>query len=435
MTNNKLYRVWSAGSLLSLSLALGLAACSKDNPNYCEGAPNNSCAQVDAGAEGCTSSAECAAPTGVCDVGGTNTCVACTTAEADACTGTTPVCGPANACQGCTTHAECAASNVCLPTGACADAATVAYVAPAGTGTTCTQTAPCGTLAAALLTTRPVVKFGAGVVKDSGMTVIDGRAVTIVASPGAVLDRDGDGPVLEVRNANANVSVYDLAVSGATGTSGANGIQLVGNGGNPQLRLERATVSGNQGAGITTSGGTLTVTRSTLTQNQGGGLDMTALGVVTLTDNVVHHNGNNVTAEFGGLRLRPMAGSKVEFNTIVDNQAITTSSSSTGGVFCEVPTFVAAGNVIFRNTGGASLRSQTFGTCTYGSSFVAMGADAADNTPMFVKPNAMPFDYHLTAATPTTILNAGGACTGSDLDGDARPQGGACDLGADELVP
>ncbi len=363
---------WSAVVVMTLSVA----ACGGDEA-ACAGAnANNNCAEVDAAVpSGCTSSAECAAPTAVCDVGGTATCVACTAGEASACTGTTPVCGADNTCGGCTSHAACAASDVCLPTGACADAATVAYVAPGGSGTTCTQAAPCGTLSAALLTDRAIVKFAAGVVKDTAPTVIDGRTVTILAAPGAVLDRDLDGPILEVRNANANVSVYDVEVSGATGTSGANAVQLVGNGGSPQLRLERvtvrgnagvgitasggtltvtgstvsgnqgagitasggtltvtgSTVSGNQGTGITASGGTLTVTGSTLTQNQGGGLDMTALGVVTLMNNVVHHNGNNVTTEVGGLRLRPMAGSKVEFNTIVDNQAITTSLEQHGG--------------------------------------------------------------------------------------------------------
>jgi len=103
-------------------------------------------------------------------------------------------------------------------------------------------------------------------------------------------------------------------------------------------------------------------------------------------------------------------------------------------VSCTGATFVAGGNVIFRNQGGAAT-DQTIGSCTYGNSFKAAGISTTDNTPMFVKPNMQPYDYHLTAATPTTILNAGGACTGTDLDGDARPQGGACDLGADELVP
>ena len=417
-------------SLLSTAalLSFGLVACKNDNPNYCEGAnANNNCAEVDATVGGCTSSAECAAPTAVCDVGGTNTCVACTPAEAEACTGTTPVCGSDNACQACTTHAECSASDVCLPTGACADATTVAYVAPGGSGTTCTQAAPCNKLGAALLTDRPYVKM-TGTINDQ--VTLTNKTVTVLADPGAVLTDTTTGILMRVEGAS-QVSIYDLTIQEALGGTNA-GLSLQP-GNTSTVRLERVMVSGHAGAGITMSGGTLTVTRSTLTQNQGGGLDMTALGVVTLTNNVVHHNGNNVTAEFGGLRLRPMAGSKVEFNTVVDNLA-NTDTLSIGGVSCTGATFVADGNVIFRNQGGATTEQAT-GSCTYGTSFKAAGISTTDNTPMFVKPNMQPYDYHLTAASPTTILNAGGACTGVDLDGDARPQGGACDLGADELVP
>ena len=70
-------------------------------------------------------------------------------------------------------------------------------------------------------------------------------------------------------------------------------------------------------------------------------------------------------------------------------------AASAGGVFCDVSGFVAANNVVFRNTGGSSGTSQTFGNCTYGNSFRAAGSGATDNTPMFASPNAQPYDYFL----------------------------------------
>ena len=44
-------------------------------------------------------------------------------------------------------------------------------------------------------------------------------------------------------------------------------------------------------------------------------------------------------------------------------------------------------------------------------------------------------DFHLTAASPCIDT---GTCTGApavDVDGDPRPSGSGCDMGADEFAP
>jgi hypothetical protein len=178
-------------------------------------------------------------------------------------------------------------------------------------------------------------------------------------------------------------------------------------------------------------GGTLTVSQSTVSGNAGGGISMAASGFVSVTNNFIYRNGNTLTAVAGGLTLKPMGASKVEFNTIVDNQA-NASSTSTGGVFCDQTGFVAANNIIFRILGGTTGTVQTIGNCTYGSSINMPGATPIDNPLHFVNPNTPPFDYHLSATSPPGVVQAAGACTGIDLDGDPRPFGSACDLGADE---
>src|ERR1041385_9467830 len=88
---------------------LALAACSKDNPYYCEGSPDHNCGDQmtempDAAPAGCQSSTECA--------------------------GSTPVCEE-HVCRGCEAHGECA-STACLPNGTCGSGDSVGYAAQAG---------------------------------------------------------------------------------------------------------------------------------------------------------------------------------------------------------------------------------------------------------------------------------------------------------------
>lgn len=412
----------------------GVMSACRPNPKFCDDHPNNNCdiPIVDT-PTGCSSDQECSTPTPACNLPD-STCVQCTTTNTTACSGDTPVCSDEHTCSGCTSHAQCP-SQVCLASGACAEDAQVAYVSTSGAGTTCSKLAPCPLLKDALAKNLSTVKIAAdGAAKDTAPVTIEGKTVAIYAEPGATLDRDGDGPILEVRSANTDVSIYDLRIAGASGAAGADGVLVTPNGGSPKLTLVRAKLEQNQGAGVASSGGTLAVTQSTVSGNTGGGILMSANGVVTIANNFIHHNGNTSTASAGGLAVRPMGASKIEFNTIVDNQA-NLGAASAGGVFCDVAGFVAPNNIIFRNTGGSGGTTQTFGNCTYGSSINMAGASATDNSLGFASPNAQPFDYHLTSTSPSSVLNAAGACTGVDVDGQQRPMGSACENGADEVVP
>lgn len=515
-----------AYTLIALTAAL-ITSCERTHPNYCPTATNHNCLELDADVS-CHGDPDCAGRdnTPVCDIQGSqlcvqcttsnpgactgttpacgagnvcvqctmsqpgactgttpvcgadNVCVQCTTSQPGACTGTTPVCGADTTCHRCSAHSQCG-SSVCLPDGSCASDTNVAYVSPGGTDGTCSKSAPCKTLDAALQRGRAYVKMATGLVKDMKTTTIDGQSVTILADADAQLDRDGDGPVLEVTGATAVVRIYDLKITGAAGAAGADGIRLTANGGNPTLELTRVVVDGNQGngivaaggvltvtqssiannqgngitaaggaltvtqssiannqaAGLTISGGTLSLSRSVISANQGGGVIMTGSGTLfIIKNNFIYRNGNGVTASAGGLSLLPTGASSLEFNTIVDNQA-KVAGTSAGGVFCDEPGFTAAHNLIFRNTGGASGNVQTVGVCSYGDSFSMPGTSTVDNAPGFAHPNALPFDYHLTATSPTSIVDAAGACTGVDFDSDTRPIGAACDLGADERQP
>src|SRR6185436_17027724 len=194
---------------------------------------------------------------GVCDLNGTKMCVQCL--EDTFCATATPdkpLCKN-RTCAICTKHAECA-SNVCLPDGRCADETMVAYVAEGGSGSDCAKATPCGTLAAGILKMRPLVKVASGTLSDMDVTTIDGT-VKIFADGGAKLDRTRDGVILEVRD-SADVQIFDLQISGATGSTSGAAVSLP-NGGAPKLTLTRVKIEGNQGVGLKVDAGTLIMSR------------------------------------------------------------------------------------------------------------------------------------------------------------------------------
>jgi hypothetical protein len=422
-------------------LACGaLAACDaifgkELNPKFCAAHPDDPECRGDA-SQTCSSSAECAAPL-VCDVGGTNTCVACTQQEDAACTGATPVCGDDHACRGCVAHAECADSNVCLPDGSCADSAQVAYVQAGGTGAQpCTKGAPCGTLQegiTAVNASRPYIKvMGSGTVVDGVSTTIDGKTVTIVADPGAKLDRTGDGPILVVRSNNTNVSIYDLEITGQTGLADA-AIQLEPNGGVPMLSLVRVKIAGSQGRGISATGGSLNVTQSTLSGNTGGGISVMN-GTFVIVGNVFFNNGNDTTL-VGAVAIGAAQNvmNRLEFNSFTRNKAQDTIGTA---IHCIAGIFTARNNIMSEN-GTLTNMEQVGGACMHAYSIVRPGmvppgAGNSNADPLFL--NTTTGDLHvqpgspaLRAADPNSDLTGPAA---RDIDGDLRIS--PADIGADE---
>jgi hypothetical protein len=493
------HRYSNLAIVLLLVFVPALVACERRQANYCPTATDHNCLELDAALHGaCTGDQDCGGATAVCDVTGAHVCVACTSAKPAACTGTNPVCSADHTCQGCTANAQCG-SDVCLPDGSCGEAASVAYVDPGGTDNdSCTKLAPCTKLVKALATNRPYVKLHGttneqvSLVNKDVIFLADPGAKLTDTSNGTLLKIDGTSRVaiydLEISGASgasgttspgislpagnsATLALTRVRVSGNQGggilisggsltvsqstISGNQGSGISTSGGSltisqstisgnqgsgistsgGSLTVSQGTIGGNQGSGISTSGGSLTLTRSTIAENHGGGVTMSGPGTLfTITDNFIYRNDNASSASAGGLSVLSAGASKLERNTIVDNQA-RVATTSAGGVLCDQVGFVAAHNLIFRNTGGPTGNVQTLGVCSYGDSLSLAGTSNVDNSLGFAHPNAAPFDYHLTAASPASVVDAAGACTGVDFDGEARPSGTACDLGADEYRP
>ena len=402
------------------------------------------------------------------------TCVQCTATEHEACTGTAPVCDASDVCRACTVHPECS-SEACLPSGACGDDTTVAYVDPAGSGTSCTKASPCVSVADALKTGRTFVKLHG---TTDELVSIDSRDVTFLADPGAQLTSTKNGVLLEIRGAS-HVAIYDLEITGASGMGAIGAGISLPTGFTGSMDLHGVKITSNAAAGISASGGTLTVTGSTLSSNQGGGISVTG-GMLTVTQSALSSNqgaaisatgtavvisrseiaanpGGGVSVsgagatfditnsyitynglasgpratQLGGVALLPNdPRSRFEYNTVAFNGS--DGSIFAGGVTCAGAMASAAGNLLYGNAEGATTddTTQKRGACQFGNT-LALGSTPGDLG--FNSPRASPFDFHLTAASPSTVVDAGGICTGPDFDGDARPIGNACDLGADEV--
>ena len=423
---------WFSAALLACG---ALAACDalfgqELNAKFCAAHPDDVQCRVDASpSQGCSSSVECVAPL-VCDVMGTQTCVACTLAEPAACTGTTPVCGGDHLCHGCASHAECLGSGVCLPDGSCADAGQVAYVEPAPGGsdnTRCTLTMPCTKVASALQAVRPYVKIS-GTNDEGGTITIDNRYVTLLGGSDAKLTRTSIGLHVEVKG-TSEVQIQDLEISGALGAQGVGISMPTGN--TAKLTLQRVKLTNNTGGGISANGGTLTINQSTISGNTGGGLSVTN-AEFEIVNSLIVKNGSP-SSSYGGVVLSQIntGTRRFEFNTIVQNQ---TTSGITPGVLClAVGTMLTLTNaIVYDNGTGLQVEGPN---CEWSYSDIGpmavAGTGNLNSAPQFVNPAQA--DFHLQSGSPAKDAADLEASLAIDIDGDPRPQGAARDMGADEI--
>jgi hypothetical protein len=381
----------------------------------------------------CASSETCPGPVPACLLP-EGVCVQCTAAEPAACAGATPVCDEAtHACIGCRAHADCL-SNTCLPDGRCAAEPEVAYVRGGASGAgACTRNEPCALLSTALdlAPPRPYVRILPGTVVESSTILFQGRAVTIVGEPGAVLRRSSGGTLLQIEEAATRVVIQDVAVSNNTFTGPT--LELK----DGELSLVRVTLADNAGIGVRAQRGVLRLHRSLLVRNARGGVTIdSALAAFEVIGNVFVENGTP-TAGSGALRanLSQATVGRLELNTFHAN----VTASGGAAIDCDGGTFTARSNIVSGSTMGAPER-QTAGSCGHAHSiFFALPAGElpagpgnvlAD--PLFANPAAG--DLHLRAGSPAldaadpAIDLTGGAAV--DLDGDRRTH--PADIGADE---
>lgn len=225
--------------------------------------------------------------------------------------------------------------------------------------------------------------------------------------------------------------------SNRNGGSDGNGVYLLGG----SLVMSHSEVSLTGGHGIQTAGSekpSLTITRSKIFSNTAGGIYMAAPTTFDITSNFICRNGSLDYLSIGGIQLTLNNGfsNKLLFNTIVGNIHYPSRLSDlrlVGGVsYIDFGEIVANNNLIAGNVRkypDQVVDSQVYDTRVFGNSYIGNAIE----TRWFVSSDKTPYDYHLTADTPSTIRDSGEcADVPVDIDGDPRPLNDRCDLGADE---
>lgn len=415
--------------------AMALGACGKQlNPEFCARNPDDKdCRGTDLVAVdapmGCSSNDDCTADPmrGVCEVS-SGYCEQCVPGgDTSACAGNAEICGDDRMCHGCIVDADCPASNVCLPSGTCANANDVLYVAPHGTGT-CDLGSPCNLpMAITLLTpARSTIKLttnqGATYDADPKLVFDKNQQVTVLGI-GATFTPTTDGTGIAVTM--GDVTIDGLTITGADGMMG-DGVSCT----NATMTLRRVTSTQNADHGVKTMSCMATIERSRFSKNPKGGMQLSG-GTLEVRNNII--DGNGSTALKNGNVEIGMAAGRFVFNTVADNLSENGGGARTSGVKCDKSgAFLVAHNIIVDN-GGAN--AATSGDCNVIDNFVGNDSAAVHFGP----------EYHLTSETPVTnpIIrddpNADADCKVNgqyidDFDGQPRPYQ-LCDRGADEYRP
>jgi hypothetical protein len=237
---------------------------------------------------------------------------------------------------------------------------------------------------------RSVAIVGAG----AGSTIIDG---------GAIADR-----VFHIPGA------FTVSISGVT--------------------IQNGTAGATSGGGIySANGNTLTITNSTISGNTTGGSGggIYNWGTLTVTNSTI--SGNTATNTSGGGILNAGAVTTVTNSTIVRNSAIN------GGGILNAGTVTVTNSIVADNVGALDC----VGAITNGGGNIDKDSSCTGFTHSVTMVQGTGFSALASngGATQTHALLAGSAaidtaptCAGltTDQRGTARPQGGACDIGAYE---
>jgi hypothetical protein len=345
-----------------------------------------------------------------------NACTGCDKVATNPCSGATPVCAPSTTatvggeCVGCLLNSDCSGADPICDTNKCrtcksdsecvgfsnAGVCDLAGTCPADANIIYVQNSPsCSTLNRGSGTAASPFCF-----PDDAVAALSATKSVIVirgiVGPGGPLVFSPSQPVLVVGQASATIKPPTVGVPAVVSITKG------------EVTLRDLTISGGNDTGISvTSEAILHMDRCYVLNNQGIGIQTNA-SAFDIVNTVIAGNGGTTSS---GVTLGSYTGTgptKFAFNTVVNNGLI--------GVACGA-TYALTG-ILANSNGGLNF-----------SPNCQIDATTSTAAPAF---SSVP--YHLSATSP--CVNAGGnTCPPDDIDDNTRPQGTACDCGADEYKP
>ena len=241
-------------------------------------------------------------------------------------------------------------------------------------------------------------------VSESTLTLID---LGVTGSRPPDVTTSGDG----IFASNCNLTLIRVNVSG----NGGAGISATGG----TVTLTDVNVSGNGDAGLVASAGAdLTVRRSRFQENDDGGLQLEN-SLFVVENSLIGGRGSEANSGGPGVSIEnPSAGSRFDYNTVLNNEA-PTGASGAAGIDCN-SSFEVRNSIVFGNSGASGMDVRN---CDVSTSSVGVDPMLSDG-------------LHLTAAS-TCCVDQGTDTDvpADDIDGDDRPCGEGTDIGADEFCP
>jgi hypothetical protein len=366
-------------------------------------------------------------------------------------------------CRGCQAHAECDSGACDLDNGMCIDQANIVYVDDNGTnGVNCgTINAPCRTFSEAGGAGGAIVK-----IKDSVRTIVlqpgalndkfsvNGLDLTIIGEEGSSL-----APVLNDLTpavsvfGGATVTFSSMILAKTSHNAESIALRCAGN---STIKLEdsqvdevatgivvgvtgcdltllRSEVRGSQGIGVSIQSGSLDMQQSKITDNDEGGLFIESADFSIVNSLIADNGSGGDGSDFGGIKLGTNLGSqRLEHTTIARNRVGDLFNMSVGsGLDCFDGDLNGQNNII-AFAGSSNMLLVT--GCTLTNSLVEVspiypGQGNINGSPTFAAVD----DFHLAEGS-AGVDEAVGDEVKIDLDGDARPQGLAPDMGMDEVT-